>query len=284
MKPSNITVISDPGVDDLVALLLLDRLTPGVPKTLVSTYGNIRAQDTSTTSRAFVAAMNTDWSYRQGASIPGTGIEPTAWRDGSKGASGVWGVQPKAERVVVETTFIGSPDLIFSLATFTELAITLQITEPDGLCIMAGDLSALGRPELNARMDPFATKQVLENNSAQATRLIDGDICEAVSWDRQKIETIPESSAANCWVKQLLLTGFDVGTYPAGEPFIAYDPLAVYLWFFPEAATWKLSAINVDEVGRTRYASSGPKLQVAVSLIDPDEVADNIFKLLFEED
>ena len=62
MQDNGITVISDPGVDDLVALVLIDVLTPGVPKQLVSTYGNIRAEDTATNARAFVAAMGEDWT------------------------------------------------------------------------------------------------------------------------------------------------------------------------------------------------------------------------------
>lgn len=281
MQDNGITVISDPGVDDLVALALIDVLTPGVPKQLVSTYGNIRAEDTATNARAFVAAMGEDWTYRRGADMPSSGLEPKAWRDGSKGKHGVWGIQPPAVRTCLPATDIANSSLVFSLATMTETLAVLTSTKPVGLCVMAGDLSPQGLPELNARMDPAATKAVLENGRLDQFRLVDGDVCEAVYWDEATVRSIPENNAKCTWIKRLLIAGFDNGTYTAGEPFVLYDPLAVYLWYKPGAAIWTKRAISVDANGRTRYAESGRERLIAQTLKQPGAISREIYDLIF---
>ncbi len=282
MRSNSITIISDPGVDDLVALALLNVLTPGVPKQLVSTYGNISADVTAANAQSFVAAMGDEWSYRRGADMPSNGVAPKAWRDGQKGKNGIWGVRPPAVRACTPVTDVLDSSLMFSLATLTEVQNILTSISPGELCVMAGDLSVRGLPELNARLDPAATKAVLETSQIEQFRLVDGDICEDVYWNEPTVLSIPENNATSRWIKQLLLAGFDNGTYTAGEPFVLYDPLAVLLWYMPDAAVWTEQAIAVDETGRTRYANAGPKRLIAHALKNPQAVSRRIFDLLFE--
>ena len=36
----DLVIVSDPGIDDAIALVLIEKLLPGVPKLLVSSFGN----------------------------------------------------------------------------------------------------------------------------------------------------------------------------------------------------------------------------------------------------
>jgi len=130
-----ITIVSDPGLDDLLALTLLDKLTKNTPKQLVSTFGNMSAEVTAQNAQDFVSLAGRSWQYRSGPSLPQNGKVNEAWIDEKQGANGLWDVRPtmgKTPRVEAKSAGYRS---IISLATLTEVATLFERGPVDKMMI-----------------------------------------------------------------------------------------------------------------------------------------------------
>ena len=289
MKKPPITVISDPGVDDLVALVLLEKLASKRNKVLISSFGNHNAQVTSKNSRAFAAYMQNGWQYRPGATLPYSKRVKQPFRDSVNGADGLWGVGlPRTEKSAVLNDTLTKSD-VFSLGPLTETHQLLKDGLLERLLIMGGTFSGAGNEttfaEFNIALDVDAARMLFENCQDIEVRLVPTDATQNVSWSLADIQRIPETNQTNRWLKKLLLAWFDNPRDSSNGDFVLYDPLAVYLAFAPEAARWVNTGVEVigtrEERGRTVFSDTNPPCLVAIEVLEPKKVSAQIFSLLF---
>jgi inosine-uridine nucleoside N-ribohydrolase len=141
-----------------------------------------------------------------------------------------------------------------------------------------------GNPaELNIRYDIEAAKWVFENCRQTSVQLIPAEVAFDVSWTRATVESIPETSPMNCWLKQLLSAGYKSGRYVSGNEL--YDPLAILLGFYPSLAIWKRSGVKImdssDKRGQSDFTDLNPFCDIAVRVRDPVLVANSLFEIIF---
>ena len=288
-RQSPITVISDPGVDDLVALVLLEKLASKQNKVLISTFGNHTAEVTSKNSQAFAAYMQGRWEYRPGATLPYSQQVDRPIRDSVNGADGLWGVAPpKAKKPAILNDTLTRNE-VFSLGPLTETYRLLKEGLVERLLIMGGAFGGSGNEtayaEFNMALDADVARMLFENCQDIEVRLVPTDVTQHVTWSLADIQSIPETSQTNRWLKKLLLAWFANPRDDPGGDFVLYDPLAVYLAFAPDAASWVNEGVAVvdtgEQRGRTTFSSDNPPCTIAVEIADPKQVAAQIFDILF---
>jgi purine nucleosidase len=288
----DITVISDPGVDDMVALVLLDKLANKQRKLLVSTFGNNRADIIAKNAKAFVAFAQDEWEYRPGAALPLNGKVGLPWADYFHGADGLWNVPPPIRIDKCKQGTQAKTSDMFSLGPLTETYKLLLVGCIDRLTIMGGAFTAQGNEtnwsEYNVCMDPEAAKLFFKQCRGISVRLVPMDATQKVTWSLEDIRAIPETNETNIWLKQLLTAWFKNYKYAEEKQFVLYDPLAVYLAFAPEAAEWVRSGVDVvcggKQRGRTVLSKVNPTCEIAMDIKQPQEVSKRIFDLIFESD
>lgn len=139
------------------------------------------------------------------------------------------------------------------------------------------------RPQANIRMDIDAAERFFEECEGVEVHVVPHNVTREVYWTKDTINSIPESSATNVWVKNLMQTWFANCPY---ERFALHDPIATLLAFEAENAEWITSGVRIlrDEAfeGITELARENPPCQIATMIDDPDDVANRIFSLIFE--
>jgi inosine-uridine nucleoside N-ribohydrolase len=90
------TVVSDPGVDDIIALLLLKKLSNKISHALISSYGNVSEDLTSKNAKEFIALIAKNWKFRHGSKNPLKPLE-CPWADYYHGPDGVWNIHSEAK-------------------------------------------------------------------------------------------------------------------------------------------------------------------------------------------
>src|SRR3989344_1039781 len=133
----NITVISDPGIDDLVALVLLYRLAPDAQNTLIATFGNATEEITSINAKEFIAFVAQSWGFINGLKVPYNGKFERPWPDYFHGPDGVWGIHPKTNIQSIQKINRTSQNVI-SLATLTDPLKLMRKGKLKEMTIMGG--------------------------------------------------------------------------------------------------------------------------------------------------
>lgn len=284
-----LTVISDPGVDDVIALMLLERLAPKARKLLVSTFGNNEAGVTDKNARDFVAYKQGKWSYRAGATLPLSQKVERPWPDYFHGPDGLWGVRPPEGAAAKKTdqSLVGD---LFSLGPLTETYKLLKDKRPRKLTLMGGAFGVPGNEtayaETNVAMDPDAARLLFETCQGDEIAVVPLDVAQQVRWSLQDVQAIPETSPDNKWLKRLLLAWYKNYADADKKQFVLYDPLAIYLAFVPEAAVWLRRGVAVvtegPQRGRTVFSDAHRPCSVAVDLKDAQAVAQAMYQLIFE--
>jgi inosine-uridine nucleoside N-ribohydrolase len=282
-----LTVVSDPGVDDVVSLVLLDRLFPDAEKLLVSTFGNDAAAVTSATARRFVAHAGGRWRYRPGAELPMSGTLERPWAADYHGAGGVWGAPPPGDGKVRPSPYRWLSEVV-SLGPLTEPYRMLRAGRIATITLMGGGFDqAPDRPEYNISMDVRAARLFFEECRDMVPRVVPEDVTRRVRWQRTHALAIPSTNATNHWLRRMLLAWFENYGTPRGRDFVLHDPLAAYLARNPDRARWTRSGLTVaeggDNHGRTTLSSVNPPCEIALDIDDPDLVAEVIFRLIFDE-
>lgn len=284
-----ITIVSDPGVDDLVALLLLNKLSKESRHTLISTFGNVKEELTSTNAKEFIAFVANKWKFMHGSKKP---LKPL-WRpyaDYFHGPDGVWNIHPNISIEKVEEVLkFPKNKSVISLGPMTDVHKLLQKEKFSEITIMGGAFNFKGNEtefsEYNIALDPEASSMFFEKCQEIDVKVVPLDVTEKVFWTKEKVKSIPENSKVNIWIKNLLLAWFENYNKGKEKKFTLHDPLAVYLHFFPKHVNWKKEGVKTitDGIkrGKTNFDNNNPACKVAIDIINSDEVAEKIFNTLF---
>jgi len=286
----NFTIVSDPGIDDLVALLLLYKLSLNSTNTLVSTFGNAKEDITSINAKEFISFVAKNWNFIHGAAIPLNGVIERPWPDYFHGPDGTWGIHPEINKksIVPLSKYPMNNDVI-SLGTLTSPLQLLQKTEAKAFIVMGGAFTIGGNEtpyaETNIAFDPDAAHDFFKQITNQNVKVVPLDVTRKVYWSQEKIEQIPEKNRINTWLKTVLLAWFKNYNHDREKDFNLHDPLAVHLAFFPESAIWKRSGVDVitkgEKRGQTIFNNGNQKCDVAIDVISPENIAKEIYKIIF---
>lgn len=287
----NFTVVSDPGIDDLVALVLLHKLAPKATNCLVSTFGNATENITAQNAKEFISFVAPTWQLMHGSSIPLNNKIEHPWPDYFHGPDGVWGVHPEVDISKIKSLKF-NPDSadVVSLAPLTDVYKLSKNNKIKNITLMGGAFTTEGNEtqyaETNIAFDADSAHNFFREFSHIKVKVVPLDVTRKVYWTLDQIHTIPETNATDKWIKKLLLTWFDKYDHDKEKDFNLHDPLAVYLTFFPDQASWVRSGVNVEiqgkKRGQTTLDSQAPLCQIALELFEPTEIARQIFYILFD--
>lgn len=287
----NFTIVSDPGIDDLVGLVLMYKLNPSLKNCLVSSFGNGAHKITSRNAKEFIAFVANNWLYVDGAKLPLSGTVERPWPDYFHGPDGVWGVHPdvNTDSVIEEKKIPKNKDVI-SLSPMSDTLALLKEMKKKNFLIMAGAFNVEGNEtkyaETNVAFDPDAAAEFFKNCNDASVKVVPLNVTRKVNWNLEKIESIPETNKVNKWLKAVLLAWFEKYNHEREESFNLHDPLTIYLTKYPSIAKWTKSGIEVvqkgEQRGRTIYSKENPECQIALDIINPSEVSDKIFDIIFK--
>jgi len=285
----NITVITDPGIDDLVALLLLYKLSPNKTNTIVSTFGNATEQLTARNAKEFITFVAQSWQFASGSKLPQAGKVECPWPDYFHGPDAVWGVHPDVDTSMVPTIKQQPNDnQVVSLAPMTDTLLALTKYKAKTFTIMGGAFEIPGNEtdyaETNIAFDPDAAAQFFDVCRDVKVQVVPLDVTRQVFWSLEKVKSIPEVDPVSLWLKKLLLAWFDNYSHEREEDFNLHDPLAVYLHLFPEKAQWRSSGVKIEQAGvkrgQTTFSEKNPICKIATA-VDGRSIAQDIFDLCF---
>lgn len=288
----NFTIISDPGIDDLVALALLYKLLPKSKNCLIATFGNSSEEITSQNAKEFISFIANSWQFIDGSTLPLNGTIERPWPDYFHGPDGVWEVHPTVKTDTIQSlTVYPKNDNVISLAPMRDTLKLLQKSKAENFTIMGGAFNIEGNEtkyaETNIAFDSDSAAEFFRDCKNTEVKVVPLDVTRKVFWDINKVKNIPETNRINKWLKQLLLAWFDKYNHEREKNFNLHDPLAVYLDFYPEEAIWNRSGIKVitkgEQRGRTVFKNNNSSCSVAVDLIDATKTANKIYSLIFNE-
>lgn len=287
----NFTIVSDPGIDDLVGLVLMYKLSPNLKNCLVSSFGNGAHEITSRNAKEFIAFVANNWLYVDGAKLPLSGTVERPWPDYFHGPDGVWGVHPdvKTDSVIDQKVIPKNRDII-SLSPMSDTLALLKEKKKKNFLIMAGAFNVEGNEtkyaETNVAFDPDAAAEFFRNCNNLDIKVVPLNVTRRVNWNLEKVESIPETNKVNKWLKAVLLAWFEKYNHDREENFNLHDPLTIYLAFYPKLAKWTTSGIDVVEKGvqrgRTIFSKNNPECQIALDITNPAKVSDKIFDIIFK--
>lgn len=284
------TVVTDPGIDDIVALVLLHKLAGGANTSLVASFGNAPEEKVAKNAEELIAFVAPQWRLMHGAKGPLSGVLEYPWPDYFHGPDGVWGVHPPVSDHAAQplAEYPDTADVV-SLAPMTDVYKLLQNGVLRSATVMGGAFGVAGNEtqyaETNIAFDPDAAQHFFSECRDVDVRVVPLDVTRQVVWTRDKVEGIPETTPVNKWLKRLLLAWFDKYNHEKEDAFNLHDPLAVYLNFFPEKAVRETRGIEVvthgKQRGRTIWSDTNPPCKTAVQLHDAQRISEDIFSLVF---
>ena len=285
------TIISDPGVDDIIALLLLSKLSPKREHTLVSTFGNAPEEHTAQNAKEFVSLVAPHWFYANGPKHP---VKPLAhaWPSYFHGADGVCGIHPTVNTTNIKTCKeFGKVRNTVSLGPMTGVYDIVRKGEIKNITIMGGAIHAPGNEttyaETNIAFDPEAAEYVFTHCRNTNVSVVPLDVTKQVFWTKDDINRIPEDNPHKTWIKKILFTWFENYGGKQESVFHLHDPLAIYSMYFPNDLEWRISGINVVTTGaeRGRMVPNGanPPCKIASEVHNSSRIAQRIFEIVFSD-
>ena len=210
------TIISDPGIDDMIALLLLYKLSPCEPHLLISTFGNVPEKHTSQNAQEFIAFVAQHWQYIPGMQKPLKPLE-CPWPTYFHGPDGVWQVHPDdVDLKSVKKVSLDQQtdcDSLISLGPMTDVAHLLEKKQKiERVTVMGGAFNAPGNEtpyaETNIRFDPEAAAHFFASCQNINVSVVPLDVTRQVFWTKDQVLQISEDSPDKLWAKKLLLAWF----------------------------------------------------------------------------
>jgi inosine-uridine nucleoside N-ribohydrolase len=286
----NFTVISDPGIDDLVALVLLYKLLPKAKNCLIPTFGNAPEELTANNAKEFISFVAKTWSFKNGSKKPFNGNFEFPWPDYFHGPDGVWNIHPDTKgSTIKELKNFPNNENVISLGPLTDAFRLFKKNIFKEITIMGGVFNEKGNEteyaEFNIFGDSDSASKFFNECNGINVKVVPLDVTRKVFWDINTVKNIPENNGINKWLKELLLAWFDKYNHEREKCFNLHDPLAVYLELFPEEAKWNKSGVKVItkgvQRGRTVFEKDNSSCCIAMDLIDPTKIADKIYSLIF---
>ncbi len=287
----NFTIISDPGIDDLVALVLLYKLLPNAKNCLIPTFGNASENLTAKNAKEFISFVAQSWGFKDGSRKPLSGKFEFPWPDYFHGPDGVWNIHPNVRTSTIKKLKdYPSNKSVISLGPLTD---TYKLFKEKGfkeITIMGGAFNEKGNEtdfaEFNIYGDSDSACKFFEECKGVKVKIVPLDVTRKVAWSKKQIDAIPETTKTNIWLKKLIQTWFEKYNHKKEENFNLHDPLAVYLNFFPDQSEWTKSGVEVitkgKQRGRTIFQQCNPICNVAAKMMDAKKTADEIYSLVFE--
>lgn len=288
----NLTVISDPGIDDLIALVLLKKLGVKTNICLVSTFGNATENITAQNAKEYISFVSPKWKFVHGSSMPINNKLEHPWPDYFHGPDGVWGIHPNVNISKIKPLRVyPKNENIISLATLTDVYKLYKTNGIKNITIMGGAFSVEGNEtqyaETNIAFDPDSAHDFFEQFSDNIeVKVIPLDVTRKIYWTLDQVLKIPESGKVNKWIKKLLITWFDKYNHDKEKDFNLHDPLAVYLSLFPDKAKWYSSGVEVNTTGikrgQTVINGSNTSCEIAMDLEKSDYISEDIYSIVFQ--
>lgn len=286
----NLTVISDPGIDDLIALVLLKKLGAKTNTCLISTFGNATENITAQNAKEYISFVSPKWQFMHGSSMPINNSLEHPWPDYFHGPDGVWGIHPEGDISKIKPlAAYPNNENVISLATLTDVYKLYETNEFKNITIMGGAFSVEGNEtryaETNIAFDPDSAHQFFNQITNVKTKVVPLDATRKVFWTFDQVNKIPETNKINIWIKKLLLTWFDKYNHNREGDFNLHDPLAVYLTYFPNKAKWYSSGVKIitkgEKRGKSLFCNDNYHCDIAIDLNDPNMISENIYSLVF---
>lgn len=284
---NDLVIVSDPGIDDAIALVLIEKLLPGVPKLLISSFGNAAGSIIAKNAQDIANLLGDNWRFERGADLPVSGTVEHAWPDYFHGEDGLWGVvTPK--RTANPTQHVFSYKHVLSLGPLTSVAEIIAQYSVETLTIMGGAFAVDGNEtpyaETNIAFDADAAKYVFDHVQQTVVRVVPLDVTRQAAWSIDTIDRMDEHDELRSWLKQLLVTWNNRYDHSKEKDFNLHDPLAAYLLANPESITWQKSGVDVivtgDQRGRTVFSDTNKSCYVAADAIDGKALSIELLSLL----
>ena len=279
MKPLNVIIDTDPGVDDLLAILLALKSSELQVDALTTVGGNCSLADaTRNALRTLEVADRSDIPVYKGAARPLKGRYVYArYFHGPRGLTGrlpepriAAADGPDAiDEIASRIQSTSSPVTLIALGPLTNIA-RLIMRHPDAangistVVVMGGAVDVPGNvtpfAEFNTFSDPEAADIVFR--SGLNVRLIGLDVCNPVFLERQ-------SASEVTGVRGRVVRGwFDF--HPELDSMSLCDPLAVVAAMRPDLFSFEQGPIGVattgEERGRTYRTADGPSISFATGV------------------
>ncbi len=284
------TIVTDPGVDDIIALLLLSKLSPNTTHAVLATFGNVQREYTSKNAKEFIAGVAPHWEFILGSETPLKPLEHP-WASYFHGPDGVADSHLDTTTNAVKNLEVApqNPDM-FSVGPMTDVSKLYQQYRPKTLTIMGGAFWVKGNEtafaETNIAFDPDAAASVLADSHDVDVKILGLDVTKTVYWTRAMTDAIPETTAINLWVKNMLTNWWEHYGGKRETEFHLHDPLAIYSFFFPNEIEWLTSGVRVETIGERRgqtvLDSNNPPCNIAQRVPNAEYVAQRIYDLVFE--
>lgn len=290
MKAKNYTIVSDPGIDDIIALLLFYKLSSSSKNTLISSFGNTKEEYTSKNAKEFISLIAKNWSFMHGSKCP---VKPVKfkWPTYFHGKDGIWDIHTNSKNNnIKETESYPKNKYLISLAPLTDTLKVINSTKTTKeLLVMGGAFDVGGNEtkyaETNIFLDPYAANKVVKNKKIKI-KIVPLDVTRKVFWTKKECLSFPDDTEDKKWVKGILLKWFEKYGDKKNMNFELHDPLTIFLSFYPEFAKWKTCGVSVEirgiRKGQTVFEKSGGNCRVVVDLKKPEEISKKIYEIIFE--
>ena len=302
------TLITDPGVDDALAMYLYKNLFPEYPFHIVATFGNLPAQGSMINAlkiRRVLGAQN--WTISQGVAEPLVKSRHRLPQTTFHGPDGLWEVPlPESAEELEDSsqTIASQADRILSLAPLTGVdELVISGYKPQFLTLMGGAFNIDGNvkpldqegkviadskrfAEYNIAHDADAADRFFRNCRDIDVRVVPIDAVAEILWSQNLIENISASSVGQMFMADILKTwASKYNPEIVKRGLRPYDAVAAFLTLYPDEASWEEKGVEVVtegvERGRTLFSQSNPRCLVAVSVDEPERVAKAVFDLIF---
>lgn len=301
IKTEKLLVSTDPGIDDIIALALLAKLSPNAEHALLPCFGNGPVDIIANNAIEFIKFCAPNWLLAPNSQSPENGQIERPFPDYFHGPDGVWNIHIKDSQYesndvkycgASENNSLNTYKAGISLGTLSAFSYKhptfSELIKLDTLSVMGGVFNEPGNEtdysETNIAFDPVGANSYFAQ-PYENTLVTPLDVTRRVSWDFEKVEAIEVKDANSWWLKNAMLAWFENYNHEREDTLCLHDPLAIWLLFNQDDAVWENSGVRVvlegDERGQTVFDSSRPQCKVAMQLKDAKKIEEKIWHTIF---
>ncbi|MFI5271363.1 MAG: nucleoside hydrolase [Candidatus Saccharimonadales bacterium] len=296
----NITIDTDPGIDDALALLFSYRNKLPV-RAVTTVYGNSTIDNVTKNAGYIVKSIGTGWEIYKGASRPISGQVKLAESHGQAGLGNVKPAEAQMKRPNLRTAndYLESLDaqennVLFCIGPLSNLALALKNNPAlsqniHRLVIMGGAFAEKGNAtefaEFNIYNDPEAARLVLDAAYKEQinTTVIPVEICRKILLTKSDLEILQSAnllpdlkSIVEPYVNYYISDSVHGGYQGA----VLYDVLIPLYYLYPQLFTTVLAKVSVvtddtSQRGRTTFThdnASSVKLCININAFKAKEL------------